>query len=155
MMSVEARLRELGIEIPPVPTPAAMYVPAVQTGNLVYTSGQIPTRGGTLIARGQVGMEVSVDTATEACRVACLNALAAVQSLAGSLERVERVVRVTGYVSSAGGFTDQPTVVNGASNLLVELFGERGQHARSAIGVAELPLDAPVEIELIVELRAG
>ena len=152
-MPFEQKLQALGLSLPPTPTPVASYVPAVQTGNLVFSSGQIPSRQGTLAVRGQVGIDVGEDEARDAARIAALNALAAIKSVVGDLDRISRIVRVTGYVSSAPGFTDQPAVVNGASDLLLELFGHAGQHARSAVGVSALPLDAPVEIEIVAEVE--
>ena len=146
-MSALARMAELGIELPEVPPPAGAYVPAVRTGNLVYTSGQI-ARG----LSGKVGAEVSEADAKDAARTCALNAMAAVNALAG-LDSVVRVVKVLGFVASAPGFTSQAGVINGASELLGEVFGDAGAHARSAIGVAELPLGVPVEVELIVEVR--
>jgi enamine deaminase RidA (YjgF/YER057c/UK114 family) len=151
-MSVEDTLQSMGLALPPPARPVASYIPAVRTGNLVYTSGQIPTRDGKLTRRGQVGLEISEDDAYEEARTCTLNALAAIKDLIGSLDSITQVVKVTGYVNSADGFTDQATVVNGASDLLVKLFGDRGRHARAAVGVAELPLDAPVEVDLIVEV---
>lgn len=154
-MTWSQRLTELNIVLPKVVAPLAAYVPAVQTGNLVYTAGQLPLLGGELTVKGKVseGAEgvVRPDEATEAARVCALNALAAVNSLVG-IDSVKRIVKVVGFVASAPGFTGQPQVINGASNLLGEIFGEAGAHARSAVGVAELPLGAPVEIELIVEI---
>jgi enamine deaminase RidA (YjgF/YER057c/UK114 family) len=150
--SAEDRLRDLGYELAPVSEPAGSYVPATRAGALLFTTGQLPFEGGQLPYTGKVGREVSLEEAQEAARLCALNALATVKSEAGSLENVRRVAKVTGYVASAGGFNDQPGVMNGASDLLGEVFGERGVHARSAVGVAELPLDAPVEVELIVEL---
>lgn len=149
--SVSARLTELGITLPKVAAPLAAYVPAVRTGNLVYTSGQLPLVGGELTAVGKVGAEVSPEDAKAAARVCALNALAAVDALVG-LDTVTRVVKVVGFVASAPGFNGQPGVVNGASEFLGELFGDAGAHARSAVGVSELPLDAAVEVELIVEV---
>lgn len=146
------RLRELGLELPPVVAPLAAYVPAVRTGSLVYTSGQVPMVDGELLVSGKVGAEVTVEAATEAARHCALNALAAVHELVG-LDSVRRVVKVLGFVASTPGFTGQPGVVNGASELLGEIFGEAGAHARSAVGVAALPRDAPVEVELIVEVE--
>jgi len=146
------RLRELGYELPNVPNPAGSYVPATSAGPLLFTAGQLPLKEGQLRYTGKVGKDVSVDEAKEAARLCALNALAAVEAEAGSLENVRRVVKVTGYVASAAGFNRQPEVINGASDFLGEVFGERGINARSAVGVAELPLDAPVEVELIVEL---
>jgi enamine deaminase RidA (YjgF/YER057c/UK114 family) len=151
-MTIADRLQALGYSLPEPARPLASYVPAVRTGNLIYTSGQLPTVSGTLTARGQVGLDVDVREAREAARVAAINALAAISSVA-SLDEVVQVVHVTGYVASADGFTDQPTVVNGASDLLLELFGEAGKHSRAAVGVATLPLGAPVEIDMIVEVK--
>jgi enamine deaminase RidA (YjgF/YER057c/UK114 family) len=145
------RIRELGYKLPSVPNPAGSYVPATSAGSLLFTAGQLPFEEGKLRYTGKVGNDVSVEAAKEAARLCALNALAAIAE-AGSLENVRRVVKVTGYVASATGFNRQPEVINGASEFLGEVFGERGTHARSAVGVAELPLDAPVEVELIVEL---
>jgi len=153
-MTVAARLAELGLEIPTVAAPVAAYVPAVVTGQYVYTAGQLPFVDGALPVTGKVGSEVDADTATAQARQAALNALAAVQSVAGSLEHVARVVKVTVFVASDPSFTGQPGVANGASTLFGEVFGDAGVHARSAVGVAVLPLDAPVEVELVVELTA-
>jgi enamine deaminase RidA (YjgF/YER057c/UK114 family) len=146
------RLAELGIELPSVPKPAGAYVPAVRTGSLVYTAGQVPLVDGAVAATGKVGAEISPEEAKAHARTCALNALAAVHDLVG-IDSVVRVVKVVGFVASAEGFTGQPTVVNGASELLGEVFGEQGAHARSAVGVAELPLGVPVEVELIVEVR--
>lgn len=150
-----SRLHGLGLELPEVPAPAGSYVPAVRTGNLVFTAGQVPFIGGQLSRTGKVGDSVSLEEAQEAARVCALNALAAAASEAGGLDNIRRILRVTGYVASAGGFNRQPEVVNGASDLIGEIFGEAGLHARSAVGVAELPLDAPVEIEMVVETARG
>jgi enamine deaminase RidA (YjgF/YER057c/UK114 family) len=147
-----ARLAELGIRLPPVAAPVAAYVPAVRSGQLVFTSGQLPFVDGGLKRTGKVGGSVDPEDAAADAKLCTLNALAAVHDLVG-LDSVARVVRVVGYVASAEGFTGQPRVVNGASELLGKIFGEAGQHARSAVGVAELPLNAPVEVELTVELR--
>jgi enamine deaminase RidA (YjgF/YER057c/UK114 family) len=147
-----ARLAELGIRLPPVAAPVAAYVPAVRSGQLVFTSGQLPFVDGGLRRTGKVGGSVDPEDAAADAKLCTLNALAAVHDLVG-LDAVARVVRVVGYVASAEGFTGQPRVVNGASELLGKIFGEAGQHARSAVGVAELPLNAPVEVELTVELR--
>ncbi|MCL2779967.1 MAG: RidA family protein [Actinomycetia bacterium] len=146
------RLSELGIELPAVAAPVANYVPAVRTGPYVYTSGQLPSVGGELVVTGAVGDQVSVADARAQARICALNALAAVHALVG-LDAVARVVKVVGYVASAPGFTGQPAVVNGASDLLGEVFGTAGAHARSAVGVMALPMGAPVEIELVVEVR--
>lgn len=146
------RLAELGIPLPEVVKPVAAYVPAVRTGSLVFTAGQIPMVAGSPAGLGKVGAEVSAEEAQQHARICALNALAAVDSLVG-LDSIVRVVRVVGFVASAEGFTGQPGVVNGASELLGEVFGEAGQHARSAVGVAELPLGVPVEVELVVEVE--
>ena len=145
------RLAELGIELPEVVAPVATYIPAVRTGNLVYTSGQLPMVEGTLPQAGKVGGDVSQEDAKDLARTCALNALAAVHSLVG-IDAVVRVVKVVGFVASAPGFNGQPGVVNGASQLLGDVFGDAGAHARSAVGVSELPLNAPVEVELIVEV---
>jgi enamine deaminase RidA (YjgF/YER057c/UK114 family) len=150
-VSASARLAELGIDLPEVVAPLAAYVPAVRTGNLVYTSGQLPMVGGELLQTGKVGATVNPEDAKALARVCALNALAAVHSLVG-IDSVTRVVKVVGFVASAAGFTGQPGVVNGASHLFGEIFGDEGAHARSAVGVSELPLDAPVEVEIIVEV---
>jgi enamine deaminase RidA (YjgF/YER057c/UK114 family) len=146
------RLSELGIDLPGVVPPVAAYVPAVRTGNLVYTSGQLPMVDGKLPATGKVGSDVTPEDAKALARACGLNALAAVHALVG-IDSVVRVVKAVGFVASATGFTGQPAVVNGASELFGEIFGEAGAHARSAVGVAELPLNAPVEVELIVEVK--
>ncbi|MGB3370435.1 MAG: RidA family protein [Rhodococcus sp. (in: high G+C Gram-positive bacteria)] len=151
MAAWSERLAELGIELPAVVPPLAAYVPAVQTGNLVYTAGQLPLVSGELTSTGKVGAEVTPEQATDAARVCALNALAAIDSLVG-VDAIKRVVKVVGFVASAPGFTGQPGVINGASNVLGEIFGDAGVHARSAVGVSELPLGAPVEVELIVEV---
>ena len=150
-MSASARLAELGIELPAVVAPLASYVAAVLTGDLVYTSGQLPMKSGELLAKGKVGADVNAEDAKALARVCALNALAAVHSLVG-IDAVTRVVKVVGFVASAPGFGGQPGVVNGASQLLGDVFGDAGAHARSAVGVSELPLDSPVEVELIVEV---
>ncbi|BCZ22450.1 RidA family protein [Mycobacterium senriense] len=150
-MSASARLEELGLALPEVVAPLASYVPAVRTGNLVYTAGQLPMQDGKLLAAGKVGVGISPDEGKAMARICALNALAAVNSLVG-IDEVARVVKVVGFVASAPGFNGQPSVINGASELLAEVFGEQGAHARSAVGVSELPLDAPVEVELIVEV---
>jgi enamine deaminase RidA (YjgF/YER057c/UK114 family) len=150
-MSWRTRLTELGIELPSVPSPAGAYVPAVRSGSLVFTAGQVPFVDGKVAATGKVGREISPEEAKAHARTCALNALAAVDALVG-LDAVTRVVKVVGFVASAEGFTGQPGVVNGASELLGEVFGDAGQHARSAVGVAELPLGVPVEVELIVEV---
>jgi len=146
-----ARLAELGIALPPVVPPVASYVPASRAGNLVFTSGQLPMVQGAMAHTGLVGGPVTAEQAKELARACALNALAAVDALVG-IDNVVRVVKVVGFVASAPGFTGQPGVVNGASELFAEIFGEAGQHARSAVGVVGLPLDAPVEVEIIVEV---
>lgn len=151
-MTWSDRLAELGIELPGVAAPLAAYVPAVRTGSYVYTAGQLPFVKGELEATGKVGAEVSPEEAKQHARTSILNALAAVDSVVG-IDNVVRVVKVVGFVASAEGFTGQPAVINGASELLGEVFGEAGIHARSAVGVSELPIGAPVEIELIVEVK--
>jgi len=149
----EARLAALGLTLPPVAAPLAAYVPAVRSGSYVYTAGQLPLTDGKLPRAGKVGVEVAVDEAAALARTCALNALAAVASVAGGLSAVTRIVKMTGFVASDPSFTGQPQVVNGASELLLEVFGEAGRHARSAVGMAVLPFDAPVEIELIAEVR--
>ena len=147
----ESRLDELGVELPEAPAPAGAYVPATRTGNLIFTAGQLPFEGGELNVRGKVGDAVDVDEARAAARLCALNALAAAATATEGLAGISRIVKVTGFVASAPGFNDQPQVLNGASEFLGEIFGDAGLHARSAVGVAELPRDAPVEVELVVE----
>lgn len=151
MSRIEDRLAELGSPLPQIAKPVAAYVPAVTTGSYVYTSGQLPFVDGALTLTGKVGADVSLEQGAEQARVAVLNALAAVKAEIGDLDRIVRIVKVTGFVSSAPDFTAQPAVINGASLFLGEVFGDAGVHSRSAVGVAVLPLDAPVEIELVVE----
>ncbi|GAA1948859.1 RidA family protein [Brevibacterium antiquum] len=148
----EARLEDRGLAIPEVAAPVAAYVPAVRTGQYIYTSGQLPVENGQPIHTGKVGAEVSLEQAQAAVRQCTLNALAAIRAIIGDLSAITRIVRVTGFVASTPDFTAQPQVVNGASELLGEIFGEVGVHARSAVGVAVLPLDVPVEVEMIVEV---
>lgn len=150
-MGALARLEELGVELPSVAVPLASYIPATRVGNQVWTSGQLPVVGGELPAAGKVGAEVSLEKAQELARVAVLNALAAIDGLVG-LDHVTRVVKVVGFVASDPSFTEQAAVINGASDFLGEVFGDTGIHARSAVGVAVLPKDSPVEIEVIVEI---
>ncbi|RBO84193.1 RidA family protein [Nocardia puris] len=145
-------LERLGLSVPAVAAPVAAYIPAVRTGSLVYTSGQLPFVDGELSAVGKVGADVTLEAAAEAARLCALNALAAVHDLVG-LDEVVRIVKVVGFVASAPGFADQPLVINGASEFLGEVFGEAGAHARSAVGVSELPKNTPVEVELIAEVR--
>jgi enamine deaminase RidA (YjgF/YER057c/UK114 family) len=151
--SPEERLAALGLTLPEVTRPVAAYVPAVRTGQHVYVSGQLPIADGKLLATGKVGAEVDVEQAAALARVCALNGLAAAASVAGGLSGIARIVKVTGFVASAPGFGGQPRVINGASELLIEVLGEAGRHARSAVGVAELPGDTPVEVELIAEVR--
>jgi enamine deaminase RidA (YjgF/YER057c/UK114 family) len=148
----EARLKEMGLTLPKPAVPVASYVPWVRSGNLVFISGQIPSRDGTVLFTGKVGKEVSLEEAQEAARACALNGLAAMKNaLDGDLGRIKRIVKLTGFVATAEGFTDVPKVINGCSDLMLELFGEAGKHSRSAVGVAELPLGVPVEIEFIIE----
>ena len=151
----EARLRDLGHELPAVPEPAGAYVPATRAGTLIFTAGQLPLEDGEIHITGKVGDVVSLEEASEAARLCALNALAAAAAEAGGLNRIARVVKVTGFVASSPDFNRQPEVINGASGLIGEVFGEAGLHARSAVGVAELPLDAPVEVELVAELESS
>ncbi len=151
--SAEARLLELGLALPPPPAPAGLYAPCVQAGTLLFVSGQVPVRDGAVIRHGKCGESVSVDEAAELAGQCALQALALVQQHLGSLDRVVRVARVAGYVASGDGFIEHPRVVNGASQLLIDVFGEAGRSARIAIGVAELPLGVPVEVEFLFEVR--
>jgi enamine deaminase RidA (YjgF/YER057c/UK114 family) len=153
MTTPEERVEELGLTIPEVPKPVAAYVPAVRTGSYVYTSGQLPMRDGALIATGKVGAEVTAEDGKALAQQCALNAIAAVKSIVGDLSNVVRVVKVVAFVASTPDFTGQPGVANGASELIGKVFGEAGQHARSAVGVPVLPLDAPVEVEMVVEVR--
>ena len=152
-MTAEAKLKELGIDLPAPVKPLGAYVPAVRAGQLVFTSGQVPLKGEVLVAAGKVPTEVSLEQAQGAARTAVLNALAALRAEVGSLDAVARIVRMNVFVNSAPGFTNQAAVANGASDLLGQVFGEAGRHTRCAIGVAELPRNAPVELDLVVELR--
>ena len=150
--SPEARLEALGLALPPLAAPLAAYVPAVRTGRHVYTAGQLPLADGKLLMTGRVGAQVSVEEATALARTCALNALAAVASVTDGLSAVTRIVKIVGFVASDPSFTGQPLVVNGASELMLDVFGDAGRHARSAVGVAVLPLDSPVEVELIAEV---
>jgi enamine deaminase RidA (YjgF/YER057c/UK114 family) len=154
MTTHSQRLSEMGLTLPPVAPPVAAYVPAVRTGSYAYTSGQLPLVDGKLQVTGKVGDGVSAEEGAVLARIAALNALAAVASVAGSLDAIIRIVKVTCFVSSAPGFTGQAQVANGASELLIEALGDAGRHARSAVGMAVLPLDAPVEVEVIAEVAA-
>jgi enamine deaminase RidA (YjgF/YER057c/UK114 family) len=146
------RLADLGLSLPAVPAPVAAYVPAVRFEDVVYTAGQLPLVNGSLHAVGKVGADVSLEEAVDCARIAALNGLAAVADLTGDLDVITRIIKVVVYVASTSGFNDQPIIANGASQLLGEVFGEAGRHARSAVGVAALPLDAPVEVELLVSV---
>ena len=152
MIDVRAKLAELNLTLPVAAKPVAAYVPAIRTGNLVFTAGQLPMVSGTLSATGKVGGAVSVDDAKKLAEICAVNALAAVETVA-DINKIVRVVRVVGYVNGVAGFIQQPAVINGASELFLHIFGDAGKHARSAVGVAELPLDAPVELELTVEIK--
>ena len=152
MGKVESKLNELNLSLPNAPKPVAAYVPAKQTGNLVFTSGQLPMINGELISKGLLGQDVEIDEANKAARICTLNALAAIKGVIGDLDRIKQIVRVVGYVASVPTFTQQPAVINGSSELLLEIFGENGKHARSAVGMAVLPLNASVEIELTIEV---
>jgi enamine deaminase RidA (YjgF/YER057c/UK114 family) len=149
----EDRLKSLGLTLPPVPKPLSAYIPAVRTGNLLFLSGIIPSVNGTLLYPGKVGRELSLEEGKEAARVTLLNALAVIRAECDSLDAVHRIIRLSVHVASAEGFMDQSKVADGASNLLVEVFGENGRHARVALGAAELPFGAPIELEMIVELH--
>jgi enamine deaminase RidA (YjgF/YER057c/UK114 family) len=151
---IGARLSELGITLPGVATPVASYVPAMTTGNLLFTAGQLPFVDGQLVRTGKVGTDISASEAAALARICTLNALAAAKATLGSLDRVTRIVKVNGFVASHPDFIGQPQVLNGASEILGEIFGDLGHHARAAVGVAVLPLDAPVEVELILEFQA-
>lgn len=151
-MSASERLAELGVALPPVAAPVAAYVPAVRSGNQIVTSGQLPSVDGVLVATGKVGTDVTAEEAAQAARTAVLNALAAAAQVAGGVDEIKRVLKLVVFVASSPDFTGQPAVANGASLLVGEIFGDAGVHARSAVGVASLPLDAPVEIELTVEV---
>ncbi|MFD7905592.1 RidA family protein [Kitasatospora sp. NPDC059722] len=155
MSKVESKLAELGLSLPPVAAPVAAYVPALRAGEFVFTSGQLPVVDGKLPTTGKVGAEVSPEEAKELAQTCALNALAAIKSVIGDLDLIERVVKVVGFVASAPDFTGQPAVINGASELLGKVLGEAGVHARSAVGVAVLPLDAPVEVELQVRVKSA
>ena len=153
-MSFDAKLKALNIELPMAPKPVANYVPVVRAGDLLFLSGVLPSRDGQLILTGKLGQGITIEQGMEAAKVAALNALAIVRSEVGSLDKVKRIVKMVGHIASAPGFTDQPQVLNGASDLLVQIFGEAGKHARVAVGAAELPRQAPLEIELIVQVTA-
>jgi enamine deaminase RidA (YjgF/YER057c/UK114 family) len=153
-MSFEARIQALGLTIPEPPGPAGHFVPAVQIGNLLFVSGQIPTVSGQILIKGKLGRDLSIEQGQEAARQALHNVLAVIRSRTGTLDRIKRIIKLNGWVASAEGFNSQPQVVDGASLLLKEIFGEAGEHARAAIGVVELPLGVPVELELIAEVQS-
>ena len=152
-MGYEDKLKELGLTVPDVAKPVAAYVPAVRSGDYVYTSGQIPLVKGEVKYKGKLGQELSIEDGYEAAKICALNCLAAVKSVAGSLDNIDKVIKVVGFVNSTDSFTDQPKVVNGASELIGNVFGSAGEHARSAVGVAQLPLGVAVEVEMIVKLK--
>lgn len=152
MSKIEHRIIELGLILPTPPKPLAAYIPAKKSGNLVFTAGQLPMVDGVLVAQGFLGKNVEIEDAYKAARICTLNALAAIKGVIGDLDQIKQIVRVVGYVASVPEFTQQPAVVNGASELLLEIFGENGKHARSAVGMSVLPLNAAVEIELTVEI---
>ena len=153
MSRVEDRIKSLGLVLPEVPAPLAAYIPAKKTGQVIFTAGQLPLLKGELICKGLLGQDVDIEQAYQAARICTLNALAAIKGVVKDLDQLVQVVRVVGYVASTSTFTQQPAIVNGASELLLEIFGEVGKHARSALGVASLPLNASVEIELTVEVK--
>ena len=152
MSLIEARLKDLNIELPEVPKPLAAYIPAKQAGQLIFTAGQLPMVNGELFLKGLLGQDVEIEDANKAARICTLNGLAAIKGLIGDLDKIKQIVRVVGYVASVPNFTQQPAVINGASELLLEIFGDKGKHARSAVGMAVLPLNASVEVELTVEV---
>ena len=152
MSKIETKIQMLGLILPEIPKPLASYVPAKQSGKLVFTAGQLPLVKGDLVSKGILGQDVLVEEAHKAAQICTLNALAAIKGVIGDLDRINQVVKVVGYVASTSTFTQQPAIINGASELLLEIFGEAGKHARSAVGMAVLPLNASVEVELIVEV---
>jgi enamine deaminase RidA (YjgF/YER057c/UK114 family) len=152
-MTIEEKITALGFSLPPTPKPVAAYVPAIAAGDLVFSSGQLPLSNGQLAAKGKVGRDVTKEQAYAAARICALNALSAIKSVIGDLDRIQQIVKVIGFVASAEGFTEQPSVINGASEFFKEIFGTQGAHARSAVGVAELPLGAAVELEMIVRIK--
>ena len=152
MNNIENKIKELGLQLPEPPKPLAAYIPAKQAGNLVFTAGQLPMVNGEIILKGLLGQDVEIEPAYNAAKICTLNALSAIKGVIGDLDKIKQVVRVVGYVASVPTFTQQPAVVNGASEFLLEVFGDKGKHARSAVGMAVLPLNAAVEIELTVEI---
>ncbi|KAB2952348.1 RidA family protein [Heliorestis acidaminivorans] len=153
-MSVEAKLQEMGLTVPEAPKPVAAYVPAIKVGDFIYTSGQIPFVNGELKYKGKVGQDLTPEEAYEAAKICCLNCLSVIKGQVGDLEQIKQIVKVVGFVNSGPGFQGQPGVINGASELLGQVFGTKGQHARSAVGVNELPLDSAVEVEMIVQVKS-
>jgi enamine deaminase RidA (YjgF/YER057c/UK114 family) len=153
MFEVERIMKELGVSLPEAPKPVAAYIAAKKTGNLIFTAGQLPMVNGELISKGLLGRDVDIEEANKAARICTINALAAIKGVIGDLDQIQQIIRVVGYVASVPTFTQQPAVVNGASELLLEIFGDSGKHARSAVGMAVLPLNASVEIELTVEVK--
>lgn len=152
-VEIEARLRKMGLEITEAPKPLASYAPAIRVGDIVYTSGQLPLYEGKLTAQGKVEQDISLEEASGAAKICALNCLSAVKGLGINLEEIKRIIKVNGYVNSSPGFTGQPQVINGSSDFLIEVFGDQGIHARAAVGVSELPLNASVEIDMILELQ--
>lgn len=150
---LEEKLKEMGIDIPEAPKPLASYIPAVVSGKLVYTAGQVPLENGKMNFTGLVGRDLTIEEAQKAAKICAINCLSAIKSVLGDLNRIERILKLTVFVASAEGFVDQPKVANGASDFVVELFGEKGKHVRSAVGVSGLPINAPVEIEMIAEIK--
>jgi enamine deaminase RidA (YjgF/YER057c/UK114 family) len=152
-MNYESKISEMGFSLPEAPTPLAAYVAGIISGNLVFTAGQVPLKDGKIAFQGKLGKEISVEDGQKASQICCLNCLSVVKKQIGDLQKVKQILKVTVFVASSEGFTDQPKVANGASEMLVEIFGEKGKHVRSAVGVSELPLNSAVEIEMIVEFE--
>ena len=152
-MLYEAKLKEMGIELPEAPKPLAAYIPAIQAGEFVYTSGQVPLASGELKYKGKVGSDLTEEQGYEAARLCAINCLSAIRGVIGDLDKIAQVIKVTGFVNSAPGFSSQPKVINGASEFLSQVFGDAGKHARAAVGVSELPINAAVEVEMIVRLK--
>ncbi|VAX26369.1 RidA/YER057c/UK114 superfamily, group 1 [hydrothermal vent metagenome] len=150
---IEEKIKELGYELPEAPKPLAAYIPAIRIDNLVFTAGQLPMVNGKLIAEGKLGAEVSNETGIKAAEISALNCLSVVKSVIGDLDKIEQIAKVTVFINSADGFTAQPLIANGTSEFLVKIFGDTGKHVRSAVGVNELPINAPVEIEMIVKVK--
>ncbi len=152
-MNYESKISEMGFSLPEAPTPLAAYVAGIKSGNLVFTAGQVPLKDGKIAFQGKLGKEITVEDGQKAAQISCLNCLSVVKKQIGDLQKVKQILKVTVFVASSEGFTDQPKVANGASEMLVEIFGEKGKHVRSAVGVSELPLNSAVEIEMIVEFE--